>query len=138
MSELAFFLKENKVKKDNVHFAATQSLVNADGEPLLWELRPVTTREDEAVREACTVYDSATGRFRLDAGQYMAKIAALSVVEPNLYNANLQNSYDVSTPEELIREMIDCPAEYQAFVKFVQRFGEVDVSLSERVEQAKN
>jgi len=98
----------------------------------------VTTREDERIREECTGFDSATGRFRLNVGDYMARIAALSVVEPNLYNANLQNSYDVSTPEDLIREMIDDPHEYQNFVKFVQRFGEADTSMSERVETAKN
>ena len=138
MSELSFFLKENKVKKENAFFAATKSLTGKDGEPLLWELRPVTTCEDEKLREDCTRFDSATGRFRLDVSRYMAKLSALSVVEPNLYNASLQNSYDVSTPEDLIREMIDDPHEYQAFVRFVQRFGEVDVPMSERIETAKN
>jgi hypothetical protein len=138
MSELSLFLKENKVKKENTFFAATKSLVNSDGEPLLWELRPITTCEDEKIREDCTGFDSNTNRFRLDVSRYMAKVASLSVVEPNLYNANLQNSYDVSTPEDLIREMIDDPHEYQAFVKLVQRFGELDVPMSERVETAKN
>jgi hypothetical protein len=138
MSELSFFLKENKAKRENAFFAATKSLVGKDGEPLLWEVRPVSTREDEAVREECTFFDAQTGRFRLNASLYMAKIAAVAVVEPNLYNANLQNSYDVSTPEELIREMIDNPAEYQAFVKFVQGLGDAGVSMSERVENAKN
>jgi hypothetical protein len=138
MSELSLFLKENKVKKENAFFAATSSLLNKEGQPLLWEVRAVSTREDEAIREECTVFDSVNGRFRLNAGCYMAKIAASAVVEPNLYNANLQNSYEVSTPEDLIREMIDNPHEYQAFVKFVQRFGEVDISMSERIESAKN
>jgi hypothetical protein len=137
MSELSLFLKENKVKRENTFFAATKSLVK-NGEPILWEVRPVTTREDEAVREECTVFDSVTGRFRLDVNRYMAKITAMSVVEPNLYNANLQNSYGVSTPDELIREMLDDPQEYQAFVKFIQRFGEIDTPMSERVENAKN
>jgi len=138
MGELSFFLRENKIKKENVFFAATKSLVNKDGEPVLWELRPVTTREDEDVREECTRFDSVTGRFRLDVSRYMAKIASMAVVEPNLYNANLQNSYDVSTPEELIREMLDDPREYQDFVRYVQRFGEIDVPISERIEEAKN
>jgi hypothetical protein len=138
MSELSFFLKDNKLKRENVFFAATKSLVDKDGEPLLWELRPVTTREDEMVREECTGFDSLTGRFRLDVSRYMAKIASLCVVEPNLYNANLQNSYDVATPEELIREMIDDPFEYQSFVRFVQRFGQTDTTMSERIETAKN
>jgi hypothetical protein len=136
--ELSLFLKENKVKRDNAFVAATQSLLDKEGNPLMWEVRAITTREDEAVREECTLFDTATARFRLDAGRYMAKIAALAVVEPNLFNANLQNSYDVSTPDELIREMIDNPHEYQTFVKFVQRFGMVDTTMNERIETAKN
>ena len=136
--ELSLFLKENKARKENVFYPATKSLVDGEGNPLLWELRPVTTREDEDIREECTGFDSATGRFRLNVSRYMAKLAALAVVQPNLYNANLQNSYGASTPEELIREMIDEPSEYQALVKFVQRFGEIDVTMSERIETAKN
>ena len=138
MGELSFFLKENKIKKENAFFPAAKSLVDKDGEPIKWEIRAVSTREDEAVREECTRFDSETGRFRLDANRYMAKIAALAVVEPNLYNANLQNSYDVSTPEDLIREMIDEPHEYQAFISYVRRFGEVDAPISKRIETAKN
>lgn len=138
MSELSLFLSDNKVKKENAFFAATKSLRDGDGNPLKWEVRPITTREDEGIREACTVFDSTTGRFRLDANGYMAKIAAAAVVEPNLYNVNLQNSYGVNTPEELIKEMLDDPNEYQAFVKFVQRFGELDVSMEERIDKAKN
>lgn len=138
MSELSLFLKENKAKKENTFFEATKSLVGEDGKPLKWEIRAVSTREDEDIREECTRFDSATGRFRLDLSRYMAKIASAAVVEPNLYNVNLQNSYDVSTPEDLIREMLDDPHEYQTFVRFVQRFGEVDVPFSERIETAKN
>lgn len=138
MSELSLFLKENKAKKENVFFEATKSLLDEHGNPVKWEIRTVSTREDEDIREACTRFDSATGRFRLDANRYMAKIASCAVVEPNLYNVNLQNSYSVNTPEDLIREMIDDPQEYHAFVKFVQRFGETDVTMSERIETAKN
>ena len=138
MSELSLFLKENKTKKANAFFAATNSLADGDGNPLMWEVRALTTREDEDIREECTRFDSTTGRFRLDVGRYMAKVASSAVVEPNLYNASLQNSYDVTTPEDLIREILDDPREYQEFVKFVQRHGAIDVPLSERIETAKN
>ncbi|MCL2754397.1 MAG: hypothetical protein FWD35_01610 [Oscillospiraceae bacterium] len=138
MSELSLFLKDNKVRRENAFFAATKSLLNQEGQPLLWEVRPITTREDEAIREQCTFFDSSASRFRLNPSLYMAKLSAAAVVEPNLYNATLQNSYDCATPEELLREMLDDPAEYQAFVKFVQSFGDFSVSMEERVENAKN
>jgi len=138
MGELSFFLKENKAKKENAFFAATKSLVDSEGSPLMWEVRAVSTREDEELRESCMFVDESTGRLRLNVNRYMGKLAAASVVSPNLYSEQLQNSYEVSTPEELIRELLDDPSEYQAFVRFVQKFGEVDVSLSERAEHAKN
>ncbi|MCL1880848.1 MAG: hypothetical protein FWF76_01565 [Oscillospiraceae bacterium] len=138
MENLSLFLKDNKVKKENAFFPATSSLLAPDGSPLLWEVRAISTSEDEAVREECMIYDATHSRFRLDASRYMAKIAALAVVSPNLYNANLQNSYDVSTPEDLIRELIDNPHEYQAFVRFVLQFGENSASINEKVESAKN
>ena len=55
-----------------------------------------------------------------------------------LFDIDLQNSYGVSKPEELIKEMIDNPAEYDDFAVFVQSYNGFDISLSEKVEQAKN
>jgi len=138
MSELSLFLKENKRGKENAFFAATKTLTDKDGKPLLWEVRAVTTREDEDFRDSCTRSDEKTGRERLDINRYLAKFAAASVVFPNLYNAELQNSYGVNTPEELIREMIDDPVEYQTFIGFVRKFGGADKTLRERIEEAKN
>ncbi|MDR0197981.1 MAG: hypothetical protein LBI36_07185 [Oscillospiraceae bacterium] len=138
MGELSLFLKENKTQKENVFFAATRSLRDGDGEPLLWEIRAVTTREDEELRDACTRFDNETGRFRTDANRYMALFAAAATVYPNLYNARLQNSYGANTPEDLIREIIDDPAEYRAFVDFVRNFGDAKTPIAERIEDAKN
>ena len=33
---------------------ATKSLVDENGEPLLWEIRPIKTKEDEKLRNECT------------------------------------------------------------------------------------
>ena len=65
------------------------------------------------------------------------KYSLQEVEEPNLYNAQLQDSYGVSTPEDLIREMVDKPGEYAALVRKVQEmngFADID----QKREQAKN
>lgn len=54
MSNFSAFMKSNKKQRPNELYAATKSLTDGDGVPLLWELRPVTTRENEAIREQCT------------------------------------------------------------------------------------
>ena len=45
---------------------------------------------------------------------------------------------DRKAGEELIKEMIDDPGEYNAFATFIQEFNGFDVSLEEKVEEAKN
>ena len=70
--------------------------------------------------------------------KYIAKMIATSVVEPNLNNKDLQDSYGVMTPEELIKEMIDNPGEYNNFARFIQEYNGFDETLNEKVEKAKN
>ena len=53
MSNFSAFMKSNKKQRQNELYAATKSLTDENGVPLLWELRPVTTRENEAIREEC-------------------------------------------------------------------------------------
>ena len=54
MSDLSLFLKSNKKAKENVTYAATKSLTDKDGNPLLWAIKSLTTKESEDIRESCT------------------------------------------------------------------------------------
>ncbi len=143
MSQFERFLKKNKAIRENVSYAASKSLTDEDGKPLMWTIRPISTKENEQLRDECMEDIPVEGkpwsyRPKLSLRKYMAKLLAASVVEPNLYDKQLQDSYGVMTPEALIPEMIDNPAEYQAFVDFVQRFNGFDAPLEEKIEQAKN
>lgn len=51
MSDLSRFLKANKIKRENTTFAATKSLVDAKGNPLPWTIKPLTTKENDAIRD---------------------------------------------------------------------------------------
>ncbi|MGM9552552.1 MAG: hypothetical protein ACI3XA_09895 [Clostridia bacterium] len=137
MSGLELFLKENKIKRENVFFPATKSLCDEKGEALMWELRSITTDEDEAIRKDCIREIKGRGT-RFDYGAYMRKIAVASVVFPPLYNASLQDSYCVTSPEDLLVALIDKPGEYQEFIKKVQSINGFDIAMSERIEKAKN
>lgn len=143
MSNLSLFLKKNKKLKENTKFIATKSLCDEKGKPLEWELKPLSTRESEEIREACTIEIPIKGkpnmfRQKVNASKYGAKMLASSVVYPDLLNAELQDSYGVSTPEDLIKEMIDDPGEYNDFLAFVQEFNGYDITMEEKVEEAKN
>ena len=143
MSSLSLFLKKNKKVKSNTKYAATKSLCNEDGSPLEWEIKPLTTSETENIREACTTEVQVTGkpgmyRAKTDSSAYIAKLICASVVEPDLYNKELQDSYDVRTPEDLLRELVDDPVEYNAFAMFVQNFNGMDETMDDKVAAAKN
>lgn len=136
MSELKFFLKENKVKRENVFYKATESLKDENGEAVSWEIRTLASDEDEKIREEA-LKDTKRG-VKLDYSLYMKKMAVRSVVFPPLYNVSLQDSYGVKTPEELLMKLIDSPGEYQEFIRFIQKLNGFDITMEKRVEEAKN
>lgn len=142
MSTLRRFLKQNKMKKENTTYVATKSLTDESGKPLEWIIQPMTTRQNEDIREDCTMEVQVRGkanafRPKLNTSQYIAKMIASSVVEPDLYDKELQDSYGVMTPEDLIKEMIDDPGEYAEFASFIQEFNGF-TSMNDKVEEAKN
>lgn len=143
MGNLSLFLKKNKKAKENAFYPATKSLCDENGKPLKWEIKPLTTKESEAIRAACTTEVQVPGkkglyRPRIDSEAFMAKLISSCVVFPDLLNAELQDSYGVKTPEDLVRAMVDNPAEYNDFAEFVQNYSGLDETLADKVEEAKN
>lgn len=143
MGNLSLFLKKNKKVRVNAFYAATKSLCDVDGESLKWEIKPLTTTETEDIRSECTTEVQVPGkpgmyRPKVDSKLYMAKLVASSVVFPDLYNKELQDSYGVKTPEDLLKQMVDDPTEYNDFVEFVTGFNGLDKTMDEKVEEAKN
>ena len=140
---LSLFLKQNKIVRPTVEYPATKSILDEDGKPALWTLRPLTTSEDEAIREAClrdVAVPGRKGQFRqkLSANLYMVKQVVASVQTPNLMSAELQDSYGVKTPEDLVRQMVDNPSEYIDLVNKVREISGFEDDPEELVESAKN
>lgn len=143
MGNLSLFLKKNKKVKTNTKYAATKSLCDENGKPLEWEIKALTTKESEDIRTKCTDEVPITGkpgmyRPKIDSKMYIAKLITSCVVFPDLYNKELQDSYGVKTPEDLLKEMVDDPTEYNAFAEFIQNFSGLDETLPDKVEEAKN
>ena len=142
MSNFARFMKTNKIQKQNVMHPVTKSLTDENGEPLLWELRPLTTKENEAIRESCTFEVPVKGKPNLyrpktDMSKYQDKLMCAAIVSPDLNNVELQNSYGVMTPEDLLKELVDDPAEYTDLMIFIQNLCGFK-TLQEDVDDAKN
>ena len=136
-------MKQNKQIRQNVKYPAVSSLRDESGNPLQWEFRPVTSRENDFIRDECTSEIPIAGkpnmyRPKLNASLYLRKLIAASVVYPDLYDTELQDSYGVCTPEELLYAMVDDPGEYNDLAAFVQKLNGFDVSFDDKVEEAKN
>lgn len=143
MGDLSRFLKKNKTKKENIKVAASRALVDEAGNPLLWEIRPLTTKEDNAIRDECTVEVPVTGkpglfRPRLNTNKYLAKLAAACTVYPNLNDKELQDSYGAMGAEQLIMEMLDDPGEFNAYMGKIQEYNGFMETFADKVEEAKN
>ena len=143
MSKFAKFMKSNKTVKENELHPVTKSLCDEKRIPLDWEFRHITSKENEEIRESCTVDLPVTGkpnvyRPKLKSSLYIRRMIAASIVVPDLFNADLQDSYGVKTPEDLLVEMVDDPGEYNDLAAYVQKFQGFNVSFEDKVNEAKN
>ncbi len=143
MSGLSRFLKEKKIKKANEKYAPTKSLLFDDGTPLMWEFKHITSKQDEDIREECTSEVQVKGkpnlfRAKLNTSKYLVKLVVASTVTPDLYDASLQDSYGVKTPEDLLYALVDDPGEYMELCRWIQKFQGFDNSFDSEVKEAKN
>lgn len=143
MSSLSRFLKSNKKARENGFYAPTESLTDEEGRPLTWEFKPLSSKENESIRDGCTVDVQVTGkpnmyRQRLNTSKYLVSMVVACVVTPNLYDKELQDSYGVKKPEDLVYEMVDDPGEYQKLCSWVQNYQGFTAALDDKVNDAKN
>lgn len=143
MSKFSKFMRTNKVERKNGQYAPTTSLMGEDGTPLAWEFRHITSKENENLREACTMEVQVMGkpnlfRPKLNSSQYLCKMIVTSTVVPDLYDKELQDSYGVMTPEDLVYALVDDAGEYQEFCIWMQKFQGFTKTLDDKVEEAKN
>ena len=135
MSRLDLFLKSRKPSDYVEKVAVSPDFTEEDGSVVLWELRPVSASVDEMLRLSCL--KRVKGSFELDTNMYAAKLAAASVVFPDLNDARLQDSYGVMGADRLLKEMLKA-GEYRRLLKKVREingFGQVTSGL---IEEAKN
>ena len=143
MSEFERFMKANKKVKQNEKYAPTKSLTDEDGNPLEWEFKHITSKENEKLRNDCTIEVQVTGkpniyRPKTQTAKYIAQMIVASTVFPNLYNAELQDSYGVKTPEDLLYAMVDDPGEYQNLMTWIQQFQGFTETMEDKKNEAKN
>lgn len=141
-NNLKAFLAENAIKAENIKYVASKRFVDENKKPIEWEIRVLTSEEDETIRKACKrkVFTPGTreAKIELDADKYAEELICACVVYPNLNNAELQESYGVVGAAPLIRKMLT-PGEYTDLYLMVSQANGFDVGVDEeKIKRAKN
>lgn len=140
MMDLTAFLAENVEQAEHIKYAAS-SRIKADGKAVEWEIRPLTSAEDDEVRASSMKRVPIPGRKgqytnEMDMNAYLGKMAAAATVFPNLNDASLQASYKVNGADNLLKAMLTA-GEYMNYVTKVQEVCGF-TPITEDVETAKN
>ena len=138
--DLEIFLKQNKVKKENIKYAESESFKN-NGKAVLWEIKAISADEDIRIRESCmkNSFDENLKKYKkvFDPREYALKLCAASTVYPDLKNAALQESYGVMGEERLLGKMLT-GGEYERYLEKVQQINGYGKAMNELKEEAKN
>lgn len=142
MSNLTAFLAQNKVKKENVKFVASTSFVDENGKPIEWEIKAITSQENDDIKQQCTKRVKVAGKagaftMEIDPMLYVGKLAAACTVFPDLKNAELQNSYGVMGDDALLKAMLNA-GEYTNYTNKVSEVNGFDETINDAIEEAKN
>lgn len=142
MSDLSAFLAENVDREEITEMVVSKRMHNADGTPCLWQLKPITAKQDAAFRKKCTYQEPIPGkrgqfRERTDMDKYLSMVVAACVVFPNLNDAELQTSYGVMDASDLLMTMLKS-GEYTDLLVKVQEINGFDETFEDKVEDVKN
>lgn len=141
MSKFSAFMAQNVAKLENKKVIISDRFKDENGNPIPWEIRAITSEEaDELMRRSMVQVPVAgrRGQFtrEMDQIKYTSLLLTASVVYPSLDDAELQDSYGVKTPEELLKKML-YPREENKLAEEVMNFSNIS-NLGELTEEAKN
>lgn len=133
-NELAAFLAEN-ARRENIKAAVSARFKDENGEPVLWELKPLSAGD---MQELLAAGDAAAGFCDKGKRQrdLLVSLLARSVVTPDLTAAELQDSYGVMGAEQLLLAMLS-PGEFRALERAFASLNLVS-GLDELTDKAKN
>ena len=138
---LSAFLKQNVEVVNETEYVASKRIKDANGEPIAWKIKTLATDETEKMRKKYTkrITDRITRQSeeRFDATAYNEDVLSKAVTYPNLYDAELQDSWGVTEPVDLVKAMLT-PGEYADLLAAVTEAQGYDVGMEDKVKEVKN
>lgn len=132
---LAAFLKPVEVENELVE--VSDRYRDEDGKPVKWEIRAITSKENDQLMRKHTKRDKKTKQEIFNRTSYTNDLVASAVVYPDLKNAELQNAYGVLGEVELLQKML-IMGEFMKLSEEVQKISGLDIEDEDQVEAIKN
>lgn len=141
-TSLSAFMAQNVQKREVEKVLVSKRFKDADENIMKWEIQAITSGEDEELRKQCTKKVQIPGkldryRMELDSDKYIGLLAAKCTLFPDLWDAQLQDSYGVMGADVLLKAML-FPGEYAEYLQKVQAVNGFNITMNELVDEAKN
>lgn len=138
---LSAFLKQNVEVVNETEYVASKRIKDANGEPVAWKIKTLATDETEKMRKKYTkrITDRITRQSeeRFDTTAYNEELLSKVITYPNLYDAELQDSWGVTEPVDLVKVMLT-PGEYADLLAAATEAQGFDVGMEDKVKEVKN
>lgn len=138
---LSAFLKQNVEVVNETEYVASKRIKGANGEPIAWKIKTLPTEETEKMRKKFTrrITDRNTRQTeeRFDVTAFNEELLSKTVTYPNLYDAELQDSWGVTEPVDLVKAMLT-PGEYADVLAAATEAQGYDVGMKDKVKEVKN
>lgn len=137
---LTAFLKNNVEIVNQVEYVASNRIKAVD-EPVAWKINVLQNKVIDKLRNRYTkmIKDGKTGvtREKFDSQGFNDAMLLESIIYPNLEDMELQDSWGVNDPLELVKAMLT-PGEYADLLNAVVEAQGFEVGMDEKVKAVKN
>lgn len=115
------FFKSNAKSLPDVKVVVSERFTNEDGSPIEWVLHPISTKKVEEITKRNTKTTIKNGKKEsvVNEENLNAELLEAVVLYPSLNDAELQDSYGVSSANELLSVML-YPGETQILTNALQ------------------
>lgn len=115
------FFKSNAKSLPDVKIVVSERFTNEDGSPIEWVLHPISTKlvEEITKRNTKTTIKNGKKESTVNEENLNAELLEAVVLYPSLNDAELQDSYGVSSANELLSVML-YPGETQVLTNALQ------------------
>jgi hypothetical protein len=115
------FFKSNAKSLPDVKVVVSERFTNEDGTPIEWVLHPISTKKVEEITKRNTKTTIKNGKKEsvVNEENLNAELLEAVVLYPSLNDAELQDSYGVSSANELLSVML-YPGETQVLTNALQ------------------